>query len=59
MKLIKTVAYKLSVVFCFMLIGWIALSWFEVVTQNTEPNPLYSPYNAIEVMSRLAGVQND
>ena len=36
-----------------LMIAWIALSWLEVVTKNSFPNPEYSVLNLFEIICKI------
>lgn len=34
---------------------WIGLSWIEVLTKNVAPDPVYNPWNFMQLIVRLGG----
>lgn len=37
---------------CLAVLLWFFLSWVDIVTDNCEPNPHHSPYNAFVLMTK-------
>lgn len=41
----KEIIWKIIILINCLLLGWVAISWLEIILKNLTENPQYTPFN--------------